>query len=153
MYIISIVPSFHNVNITLISFLLARNKTSMSMFINIGEVVSSFRAWSTAEVSEQGFHFIKGRHPSGLAPAVLFFKRYMSASQRARNLAITSKFLFSHLILYMYFMQWTSVKKFFDLDRKRFFLWIFKNLKILFSCSQPMPLITALTCSVLRVVT
>ena len=58
---------------------------------------------------------------------------------------ISSKFLFSHLILY--FMQWTSWKRFFDLDKKRFFLWTFKNLKIPFSCGWPVPLITASTCS------
>ena len=32
---------------------------------------------------------------------------------------ISSKFLFSHLILY--FMQWAAAKTFFDLDKKRFF--------------------------------
>ena len=37
---------------------------------------------------------------------------------------ISSKFLFSYVILY--FMQWTSAKEFFDLDKKRFF---FMNLK------------------------
>ena len=35
------------------------------------------------------------------------------------KLPISSKFLFCHLILY--FMQWTSAKKFFDLDQKRLF--------------------------------
>ena len=58
---------------------------------------------------------------------------------------ISSKFLFSHLILY--FMQWTSAKFFFDLDSKTIFLWMFKNLKILFLCGRPVLLITASTCS------
>ena len=62
-----------------------------------------------------------------------------------KKVPISSKFLFSHLILH--FMQGTSAKKCFDLDKKQFFLWTFKNLKILFSCGWPAPLITASTCS------
>ena len=57
---------------------------------------------------------------------------------------IWSKFLFSHLILY--FMEWTSAKKFL-IWIKSDLLWMVKNLKILFSCGRPAPLNTASTCS------
>ena len=41
----------------------------------------------------------------------------------------TSNFLFSHLILY--FTQWSSATKFFDLDKTRFFYEFLKKRKIL----------------------
>ena len=43
---------------------------------------------------------------------------------------ISSKFLFSHLILH--FMQWTSAKNFFDLNKKRFCYECFKTWKSYF---------------------
>ena len=49
-----------------------------------------------------------------------------------------------HLILY--FMQWISAKKMFRFGWKAIFIWLFKNLKILFSCGPPAPLITASRC-------
>ena len=48
---------------------------------------------------------------------------------------ISSKFLFSHLILH--FMQWTSAKKIFDLDKKRFCYECLKTWKSYFLAVDP----------------
>ena len=48
---------------------------------------------------------------------------------------ISSKFLFSHLILH--FMQWTSAKKIFDLDKKRFCYECLKSWKSYFLAVDP----------------
>ena len=46
------------------------------------------------------------------------YKRWVPLSSSSFKVPISSKFLFSHLILR--FMQWASAKKIFDLDKKRF---------------------------------
>ena len=48
---------------------------------------------------------------------------------------ISSKFLFSHVILH--FMQWTSAKKIFDLDKKRFCYECLKTWKSYFLVVDP----------------
>ena len=48
---------------------------------------------------------------------------------------ISSKFLFSHLILY--FMQWTSAKKFLDFDKNRYFYGCLKTWKSYFLAVDP----------------
>ena len=57
-----------------------------------------------------------------------------SASQWVK-VPISSKFLFSHQILY--FLQWTSAKKVFDLNTKRFFNGILKTWKFYYLAVDP----------------
>ena len=55
--------------------------------------------------------------------------------ERGVKVPISSKFIFPHLILH--FMQWTSAKKFFDLDKKRFCYECLKTWKSYFLAVDP----------------
>ena len=59
----------------------------------------------------------------------LFFFGYQELT-KSLKVPISSKFLFSYLILY--FMQWSSAKKIFDLDNKQFFNEFLKTWKSYF---------------------
>ena len=66
--------------------------------------------------------------------------RYISSQRYIPNIRelkvpISSKFLFSHLILY--FIQWTCAKKFFDLDKNRYFYECLKTWKSYFLAVDP----------------
>ena len=61
-------------------------------------------------------------------------------SARSQSAHIIKIFIFpSDPTLYGIFHAMNFSKNFFDLDKKHFFLWIVKTLKILFSCGLPVP--------------
>ena len=92
-----------------------------------------------------GMNGVLGQQPVAQLPGqeALRLLRFVTFLTTSLKVPISSKFLFSHLILH--FLQWTSAKQFFDLDKKRFCYECLKTWKSYFL--GPVPLITASTCT------